>query len=350
MKDERRRGSALLIVLGMFSFMLVSAVSFSIYMRASRAPSSYVRRNASARQLVKSALARAIDEIDMAIGNDPFPGVGRNHYYGPRETDPNKSYYSRVTTHGNRNDNWHGRVFTPLDEVATKDTVSTLTLEALGYLPPSLINEVRYWSRHTRTAKWHSLNYGLGRYAFTAVNVSDYFDLGALTGKDNGDRRHYLNRSSAAHGRVSPTYLFRGGNRDGKVDMDKGHGDADRFLKMLSEEPVGLSLNEVPLVSQMDYNLSYYSKNSSFALEPPFLGKSGGFMAGGGSKMSEEEAVRQMFLAGGWNGYSNVTYDVYENAGIVFVGYCIIASQNEDKFIGNVSLTQRAAVCVYRIK
>ena len=118
MGGAERKGSALLIVLGMFSFMLVSAVSFSIYMRASRAPSSYVRRNASARQLVKAALARAIDEIDMAIGNDPFPGVGRNHYYGARETDPDKSFYNRVTAHDNRNDDWHGRVFTPLDEVA----------------------------------------------------------------------------------------------------------------------------------------------------------------------------------------------------------------------------------------
>ena len=68
-KHSGRQGSALLIVLGMFAFMLVSAVSFSIYMRASRAPSSYVRRNASARHLVKAALARAIDEIDMALGN-----------------------------------------------------------------------------------------------------------------------------------------------------------------------------------------------------------------------------------------------------------------------------------------
>ena len=111
--------------------MLVSAVSFSIYMRASRAPSSYVRRNASARHLVKAALARAIDEVDMAIGNDPFPGVGYNHDYDASTSgQPN----DRRTI---KNDNWHGRVFTPSNEVAYADTVSTLSLEALGYLPPS---------------------------------------------------------------------------------------------------------------------------------------------------------------------------------------------------------------------
>ena len=76
-----RSGSALLIVLGMFAFMLVSAVAFSVYMRASRAPSSFLRRNTATRQLVRAALARAIDEVDTAIGNDPFPGVGYNHDY-----------------------------------------------------------------------------------------------------------------------------------------------------------------------------------------------------------------------------------------------------------------------------
>ena len=34
-----KKGSALLIVLGMLSFMVVSAVGFSVYMRTSRAPS-----------------------------------------------------------------------------------------------------------------------------------------------------------------------------------------------------------------------------------------------------------------------------------------------------------------------
>ena len=194
-KSSGRSGSALLIVLGMFAFMLVSAVSFSIFMRASRAPSSYVRRNASARHLVKAALARAMDEIDTAIGNDPFPGVGYNHDYGNDGQNQNDR---------RKNDNWHGRVFTPSNECAHADTVSTLTLEGLGYLPPCLINEVRYWSRHTRTAKWHSFNYGLGQYAFTAVNVSDLFELNSFIDFD-GVQKHRLNRSSADHGRISPT-------------------------------------------------------------------------------------------------------------------------------------------------
>ena len=39
------QGTALLIVLGMVAFMVVSAVGFSVFMRESRKPSSHLRRN-----------------------------------------------------------------------------------------------------------------------------------------------------------------------------------------------------------------------------------------------------------------------------------------------------------------
>ena len=46
-----RKGSALLIVLGMVAFMVVSAVGFSVFMRNNRIPSSYLRRSTASRQL-----------------------------------------------------------------------------------------------------------------------------------------------------------------------------------------------------------------------------------------------------------------------------------------------------------
>ena len=292
-RSSGRQGSALLIVLGMFAFMLVSAVSFSIYMRASRAPSSYVRRNASARHLVKAALARAIDEIDMAIGNDPFPGVGYNHDYG----NDGLNQGDRL-----KNDNWHGRVFTPSNEVAHADTVSTLTLEALGYLPPCLIDEVRYWSRHTRTAKWHSFNYGLGQYAFTAVNVSDLFDLNQFIDVD-GVEKQRLNRSSSDYGRISPAYLFRSSD---KGDMDTGGSAAAAFLSAMSDGSgfgASPSLQDVPFVSMMDYNLAM-GGTALGGLASPFMsrlnGSSGTFYSGAGG---DDVVRRQVFMAGGWSSW-----------------------------------------------
>ena len=310
-----RRGSALLIVLGMFAFMLVSAVSFSIYMRASRAPSSYVRRNTSARHLVKAALARAIDEIDTAIGNDPFPGVGFNHRYSEPAPTPDASADDLSAKYDGKNDNWRGRVFAPMGAVPAKDTISTLTLEGLGYIPPCLVNEARYWSRHTRTAIPRPFGYGLGEYAFTAINVSDFFDLGALSGKDNGKTRQYVNRSSAPHGRISPLYLFRGGDTpDAENKLDQGESLAVSFLKSLAngrKEPA-----DIPLVSLMDYNLTY--RDESWGVKPPFLSKSGMYLGG---EISKAMASALVFMAGGWNGASNLHWKVARDAGILNLGY-----------------------------
>lgn len=305
--DSRSKvGSALLIVLGMFAFMLVSAVSFSVYMRSSRAPSSFLRRNTATRHLVKAALARAIDEIDTAIGNDPFPGVGFNHDYG-----------SSGTGQGDRakNDNWHGRVFAPSNEVALAETVSTLTLEGLGYVPSCIANEVRYWSRHTRTAKWHPFNFGMGRYAFTAINVSDFYDLNEFVTPAGGVRPQYLNRSSAPQGRISPSYLFRSGENS---DMDNGGAAASMFLSaMASGAGVGggnaPSVADVPFTSFMDFNLAMLNAGNALGgLASPYVNlirnnNSSTYYSG-----AVEAARRSLFMAGGWNSDSNLTYSAYK--------------------------------------
>ena len=169
-----KKGSALLIVLGMLSFMLFSGIAFSVYMRQTRLPSSFLRRTSVTRLLAKAALAEAICEIDAAIGNDPHPGVRRG--------SSNRNY-------------WDHRIFTGQAGSYGGDTISTLTFEGLAYLPPSLINEARYYSRHTPTAGWQKFRFEAGRYAYTAIDVSDYFDVNRAL----ADRP----RSSAASRRVT---------------------------------------------------------------------------------------------------------------------------------------------------
>ena len=106
-----RKGSALLIVLGMLSFMLFSGIAFSVYMRQTRLPSSFLRRTSVTRLLAKAALAEAISEIDAAIGNDPHPGGRRG--------SSNSNY-------------WDHRIFTGQSTAYNGDTISTLTLEGLA--------------------------------------------------------------------------------------------------------------------------------------------------------------------------------------------------------------------------
>ncbi|MBR6733890.1 MAG: hypothetical protein IKL96_05780 [Kiritimatiellae bacterium] len=256
-----KRGSALMIVIGFLAFMIVSAVSFSIYMRSERLPSSALRRTVATRQLVKAALAEAIARVDDAVRGAPFPGL-------------NDAATATYQPRGRTEDNWTGRVFTPPNVNVKKDadiyaapateTVSVLTLEGLGYVPAPLINDARFLGRSTWTAAWQNLPYDAGRFAFVALNVSDYFDVNRL----------YANkpRTSNADGRISLAYLFdqsyrpaadpasgSAGSAVGTVDGFSA-GDTARFDQLVHEQrasgndknPIG---QDSPYVSMLDWNL-----------------------------------------------------------------------------------------------
>lgn len=266
---EKESGSALLVVLGFLSFMVISAVAFAIYMRSERVPSSALRRNVATRHLVRAALAQAMSRVDDAIRNDPFPGLAATNGPGPRaDNDYHDANYNAM-------DFWYGRVFMPPDpEGSTKpdeevdsnsgisatrfapitETVSTLTLEGLGYLPPALVNDVRFLSRSTWTAKWQNFPYDAGRFAFCAVNVSDYFDINrATTGV----------RTSAPDSRISLAYLLRTGDALDSINTATANTFSDNFGPNAAARQTDSGIQAtVPYVSMLDYNLALGSKFS----------------------------------------------------------------------------------------
>ena len=105
MNRHSQKGSALLIVLGFLSFMVVSAVAFAIWMRNERLPSSALRRNVANRYLVKAALAQAMSRVDDAIRSHAYPGA----WY----TNDQTKVYRDVN--GCAYDWWESRVFMPPD-------------------------------------------------------------------------------------------------------------------------------------------------------------------------------------------------------------------------------------------
>ena len=246
---SQRRGSALLIVLGMLSFMVISAVAFSVMMRQNRLPSSYLRRNIASRYLVRAALARAIEELEgdfndnrdwgkytlgetdlqprfYGIYDDPYPGCGTDAKRDERENG----------------DLWFRRVFMPFGPTKYAEcTVPTLTLEALAYLPPAIIDDVRKFSRYTRTAAWRTLPYEAGRYAYTAVNVSDLFDINRLCADEPRDTRGE---------RVSMMALC--GTKDDPTAFNAGA--ASELHELVRAWEKGGS--DTPFVSLADFNLS----------------------------------------------------------------------------------------------
>lgn len=274
-----RRGSALLIVLGVLSFLVVSAVAFSAFMRRSRLPSSYLRHSVASRQLAKAALASAIDEIDHAIANDVHPGIG-----------------------GKAENTWRDRVFFKRgDEQSITDTAPTLTFEGLAYIPPPLVNEARYWSRKTPTANWTKIPYDVGRYAYCALDVSDYFDVNRLMST--------CPRSSAANRRITISHLFE---PSGENPHNAAPSDAkkwDDFMKKFRKVDAKTleidyeSSSTIPLVSMADFNLALAAEKGIGNIKSAFgeyvEKNQSQFFPGKGSKELRPYA-EMTFVTDGW--------------------------------------------------
>lgn len=242
---NHRHGSALLIVLGMLSFMLFSGIAFSAYMRQSRMPSSFLRRTTSVRQLAKAALAEAVVDIEQAMGN--------------------RLYRS--------SEFWQHRVLVSSTNAAftSEETVPTLMLESLAYVPPPLINELRYYSRQATTARWHGFSFDAGRFAYTIVDVSDYFDVNRILANRS--------RSAAASRRVSFAYLFEK-SREGKMHGAPIAGAAKEWddwmendAKARKVDPSSGAISfggRMPFVSIADFNLALGSRKIGL-LRSPFV-------------------------------------------------------------------------------
>ncbi|MBR3221906.1 MAG: hypothetical protein IKF72_06680 [Kiritimatiellae bacterium] len=322
MRGISRKGSALLIVLGMLSFMVVSAVGFSFYMRSSRVPSSYLRRNIAARYLVRSALAKAIEELEGDFNNDPDWGkidetdatAVPQRFYGIYD-DPfpgvvlgDSSARSNPSLNG---DYWAGgRVFMPFGPVRSdrdkpSATVPTLTLEALAYLPPAIVDDVRRLSRLTRTASWRAFPYDSGRYAYCAVNVSDMFDINRLRANvpRNSGRDRITLASLCAKTFGEPT------------DIDAGAAaELDRLLDKV-ENNGKLNGNVVPFTSIADFNVVAGS-GSDYAPFMDFIGTSDrGPLA---RRSSSSKTANAMFITDTWfpptNAVGQTVFDLGSNA------------------------------------
>ena len=271
MKRHSEKGSALLIVLGFLSFMVVSAVAFAVWMRTERLPSSALRRTVANRYLVKAALAQAMSQVDDAIRSHVFPGAWNTNDQAAVYRDRNNSSY----------DWWEGRVFMPPDPEGNRSstdrksryapiskTISVLNLEALGYLPPSIANDVRLLHRSSWAAAWDYFNFDAGRFAFCAVNVSDMLDVNKAAA--NAPRTSAASARAETSGEKPPASRFSYASlfRSGDKNFSSLNGGADKFDKCIHEERE--EWKDAPMVSMMDYNLSVGQNTAGDSFWSPF--------------------------------------------------------------------------------
>ncbi len=346
MTTSRKSGSALLIVLGFLSFMVVSAVAFAIYMRAERMPSSALRRAVATRHLVHAALAEAIARVDDAVRGDPFPGLcDTNTDFSAKGTYTYRDQRGRQAM-----DVWQGRVFMPPDPLGgtttretrfapVTETVSVLTLEGLGYLPPGLVNDVRFLSRSSWAAQWQQLPFDAGRFAFCAVNVSDYFDVNRVWANRG--------RTSEAGGRLSLGYLFdpsfdpTAGNGASAGDVVNFAADAARFDQFVhttrqsgddkgndNTQAVG---SDTPYVSLLDYNLALGRNGGGSSLMPLFynwIDRSSQASYYQEGSQQAKSAARQPFVTESVSTNESWLVDLATAKGQPFYGRNLTPSQN----------------------
>lgn len=279
---RRRSGSALIIVLGFLSFMVVSAVAFAVYMRTERIASSGFHRSVAVRQMVKAGVANAIAEIDYSMGDYPPTG---DFVYVPWQSSG------------------LGGVVTFTRDVLNNN-VRVLPFEGLAYLPPAIVNEVRQGALayNTRTALWQNLDYDIGRFAYVAVNVSDFFDVNKV--------RFGTPRNTGPGGRVSLAYLFQNKSGNGLDVSGNQLANLDGFVKNR-----GNKQSDVPFVSLEDFNVALYTKDrngTSLGLYSPFYrylaaGKGRAFYSSGGDEDENlvKLAERMLFVTDSWQRPTN---------------------------------------------
>ncbi|MEI7901019.1 MAG: hypothetical protein WCK89_12270 [bacterium] len=209
-RPHAEAGSAMLIVLGFLSFMMISAVSFAVYMRIERQASSNYRHAVTARHLLNAGLYRAIDDVDAELGTErKFP-------------------------------EWQGRVFVSgQGNINTNNSPVTrvLSLESLSLIPGIFVNDVR---KYALSAKWGTISMpstlaglnnqvGIGRYAFVCVNLSDMLDVNLCKAAFR----------DATTNRVSIGHLFDTGkaaaDQTACEKFDEEYGKTDRHYESLED-------------------------------------------------------------------------------------------------------------------
>lgn len=249
-RSGTKRGSALLVVLGMLAFIIVSAVGFSVFMRNARLPSSYLRRASATRLLAKGAMASAIEYLDRSVGNNPHPGLGNAVMSVPGNG-------VTATFHNT----WHHRVLfgcTNVSELVAQgynptNCPAVLCLEALAYLPPVLVNDARHFSRVSPTGKWKTFAFDAGRYNFTVVDVSDYLDINRLAAN--------VRRTSAPNGRITLSYMLEPLGHDASGDGAKAWDEFMEDFRHFDKDKYTVDFDgKYPLISLADWNLAVQDK------------------------------------------------------------------------------------------
>ena len=160
----KRRGAALLVVIGLISLLLISTMAFSVMMSIERNAAANFRHSVQARQMLYAGLAQAIADIDIdfELNHDPFY---------PAWTNASYTSYGRAITK-------YQDVFQSIDSSYSGTNACyarVLSAAAMPYIPKSLYQAALSASPEYKPFMANGTT--LGRYAYVVANVSGLLDI-----------------------------------------------------------------------------------------------------------------------------------------------------------------------------
>jgi hypothetical protein len=194
---RRRRGSALIMVLGVLSVLLLMAIAFSTFVRTERGGSTNLKNGVVARDSLYTALGRVMEAIDLSfdspLGDDPVPawphpwlasdGSFTNDYFQCASLGDGESAGAHVIT----------------EEISRYLTPAQLALARSARCNWAPILGSINASRARTDGKYRGGLQGivgrpgeddlLGRYAFIALETTGLADINMTGGGDKNDRK-----------------------------------------------------------------------------------------------------------------------------------------------------------------
>lgn len=210
-KQREQRGSALLIVLGLLGFLLISAVAFSVSMRTEKSAAAAYRSGLVARELLTSVFAEARYTVDQALdeqlgGADPFntPAARTAENLAPFYEGNGK--YARLISSSPKGQGSNDDIAYLLDDAALRHVPPAIAATVYNILEnDDDLNGTADTSKSgsgyyfDKSARWQTVsvarperkvdvghqtqrisNEVIGRMAWAAINVSDMLDVNAI--------------------------------------------------------------------------------------------------------------------------------------------------------------------------
>lgn len=196
--ENRRAGSALLIVLGLLAVLMMLGLTFSVFTRTEHAGSTNLKNGAVARQSLQTAIGHVMEAIDLSFGSpsNNWPVcVWPKAWLASSELESQDYYQSEILADGE----------VPAAQILTDDAAKFLTPSQLALAKSAAVGWAPIYaaieSEGPRTDTGGGLigNKGrdnadsvIGRYAFIALETTGLLDAnaaGSANGTYDGDSR-----------------------------------------------------------------------------------------------------------------------------------------------------------------